>query len=171
MLIPPAIIFANNDITNNQSIYLAKQLLINETISKIEFDNRVIADPNYPQIVHNQNIRLLVLLPTLQDTSNRELADVVVFIKQGLVTIEKNKYGPHDFSFQQDRLNIWQLLRAANSNLVPTLPTPPPRTIYPCDCPPIGPGGIFSILLQASELSICPNPDNERNNQAFINRK
>ena len=116
MLVPPAILFINYDITNDQLNNLSKQLFVNESITKQEFDNRIIADPNYPQVIHNQNLRILVLLPSLQDVSNRDAADVVMFIKQGLICIEKNKLGPHGDCFQQDRVNIWQILRAGKSN-------------------------------------------------------
>lgn len=172
MLLPSAIIFINNNITNNQQLYLQNQLQITETIYFQEFNARINKDPNYPQIIHSQNLRVLVILQNMQDTTNRELADVVFFVKQGLIAILKNKFGPLTTSFSQNRINLWQLLRAANSNQVLILPEPQPKPIYPCQqLLPYGLGGIFAIELQASTLSICPNPDNERNNQAFINRK
>jgi hypothetical protein len=172
MLLPSAIIFINADMTVAQKQYIGQQLYITETISGQEFDARVVADPNYPDIVHQQNLRILVVRDDFRDYTNRELADIAIFVKQGLIAIEKNKFGPPNLTFQQDRVNIYELLRAVDSNQVVILPTPPPRTIYPCDCKlGYGLGGIFAIELQSSCLTICPNPDNERNNQAFINRK
>ncbi len=172
MLLPSAIIFINADMTAAQTAYLSNQLYITEVMSGQQFDARVVADPNYPQIVHQQNLRILVIRENFRDDTNRELADIAMFVKQGLIAIEKNKFGPPDITFQQDRVNIWQMLRGAGSDQVITLPYPTPRTIYPCDCKlGYGLGGIFAIELQSSCLTICPNPDNERNNQAFINRK
>jgi len=172
MLLPSAIIFINNDITTNQKLYLQNQLQITEAISFEEFNARVAKDPNYPQTIHGQNLRILVVLSDLKNITNRELADVVFFVKQGLIAILKNKFGPPATSFSQNRINIWQLLRGADSNQVLILPQPPARPIYPCQpLPACGLGGIFAIQLQASSISICPNPDNERNNEAFINRK
>lgn len=170
MLLPAAIIFINADMTASQIKNFEKQLYINETMSGTEFDARVVADPNYPEIVHGQDLRILVIRPDFRDYTNRELADVAMFVKQGLVAVEKNKFGPHDLTYQQDRLNIWQLLRAAESPEVVTLPEPIARPIYPCDRRlGYGLGGIFAIELQGT--GICPNPDTERNNEAFINRK
>lgn len=173
MLLPSAIIFINNDMTAAQINNLSKQLFISEVISGDQFNERVEVDPNYPQVVHGQDLRILVLQSDFRDYTNRELADVAMFVKQGLIAVEKNKFGPPGVTFQQDRLNIWQLLRGAESNQVVILPEPPPRTIYPCDktLGGYGLGGIFAIELQALKSNICPNPDTERNNEAFINRK
>jgi hypothetical protein len=170
MQIPSAIIFINADMTAAQIANFEKQLYITETMSGQQFDARVVADPNYPQVVHSQDLRILVIRQDFKDYTNRELADVAMFVKQGLVAIEKNKFGPHDVTFSQIRLNIWQLLRAVKSDEVVILPEPIPRPIYPCDKRlGHGLGGIFAIELAGT--GICPNPDTERNNEAFINRK
>jgi hypothetical protein len=172
MLLPSAILFINADMTSAQIQNLGRQLFISETISDQQFNERISVDPNYPQIIYGQNLRLLVIQQNLKDGYYHHLADVVMFIKQGMIAVEKNKYGPPGATFYQDRLDIWQLLRAADSNQVPILPSPPARPIYPCEQRlGYGLGGIFAIELQASTYSICPNPDTERNNPAFINRK
>lgn len=174
MLLPSAIFFINPEISTAQQELLKTQLFIDEVMQDSEFDDRVTADPNYPTVVHGQNLRILVIKNNFADVTNRELADVVIFIKQGLMSIEKNKFGPPDVTFSINRPNLWALLRAVNSDQVPILPSKP---VYPfawqCQvpCPPCGLGGIFALQLQNSGISACKNPDNEYNNIAFINRK
>ena len=83
---PPAIVFINGEIqypsteapfigsipantTSYASVSelsnLQIQLFIDDTMSKEEFDARVKTDPNYPTIVHLQNLRILVVLPSM----------------------------------------------------------------------------------------------------------
>lgn len=149
MNIPPAIFFLNGDITyppiqpppqevgSDPSLYIGdsdplnkisevtnfqKQLDITETMTKQEFDLRVATDPNYPNIVHLQGLRILVILDSFQDEVNRNLADVVMFVKQGIVTVEKNKFGPPRLSFDMQRINVFQMLRAVHSPNVVIVP-------------------------------------------------
>jgi hypothetical protein len=133
--IPPAIIFINHEITypqsgpvfpgseaNNVASYngpseltnLQTQLFINDTMSKEEFDARVKVDPNYPTIVHLQMCRILVILHSFRDCVNREYADVVMFLKQGIGDIEYNRFGPPKHGFDIQRLTVYELLRAAH---------------------------------------------------------
>ena len=169
MNIPPAIVFINNDISMpptvpipdvvgaDPSLYIGaepstdelskiqNQLKIDETITKQEFDARVAADPNYPRIVHLQGLRVLVILETFQDVNNRNLADVVLFVKQGIAAIQKNKFDhdrddhdrdcdgcrqhrehnrnrPPTLSLDLQRLNIYELLRFVHSKNVVIVP-------------------------------------------------
>ena len=80
-------------------------------MTDIEFDARVVADPNYPTIVHLQNKRILVIRNTFHDLTNRNLADVVMFVKAGLCSIEKNNYGPPGLTLAVEGLYIHELLR------------------------------------------------------------
>lgn len=105
------IIFVNNDLTTQVLAALSRQLYITDTISKQEFDLRVQKDPNYPNIVHEQNIMLLVLLPTFMDQVNRGLADVVIFVKDGMAAVEANKYGPPGLSLPVDRLTLREITK------------------------------------------------------------
>ena len=86
------------------------QLQITETIFKSEFDARVKSNPNYPKIVRLSRQRILVILHNFQDICNRELADVVMFVKQGVTSVEKCKYGEPGFTLDNQRLNIFNLL-------------------------------------------------------------
>jgi hypothetical protein len=214
--LPPAIFFINGDITypptgpvyigaqpNNvhsdasvsELTNLQIQLFINDTMTKTEFDARVAADPNYPTIVHLQNLRILVILPDFQDGYNRQYADVVMFLHQGLADIEKNNFGPPFQNFPIQRLTIYELLRAAGSPNVVILPWNISGSVcgtcnYPfycdachtfsgistcykcgcsckcgCDCGLYDQQGVKSTALH------LPNCENEYNNNDFINRK
>lgn len=108
--VPPGIIFVNDDLNDILKQKIMSQLLIQEAISGTEFDARVVADPNYPTIVRLQNIRLLVIR-SFRETTNRDLADVVIFVKAGLAAIEKNNFGPPGLTFPVETFHIYQLLR------------------------------------------------------------
>lgn len=168
MNVPGAIIFINDSITLATTSTLATdtgvqpnglvpntpypstiqgidtQLQINETIDLSEFNARVKADPNYPRVVHLNRLRILVILTDFQDTTNRHLADVVVFVKQGIASVEKCKFGPPGFSVDVQRLNIFNLLFGArhSGNTVfcfPCFPFPEPERCPPTFPPPICP--------------------------------
>lgn len=173
MLLPSGIIFVNADISTAQQQLLVNQLYITETISDQEFNQRVDDDPNYPSVVHGQNYRILVIFQNFSDYTNRTLADVAMFVKQGMASILKDNFGPPIFTFPIANLNIWQLLRAANSNQVIILPNSnQPPLLSECDCGPIyGGGGIVAEELRDLSGVHCVNPDNESNNINFINRK
>lgn len=89
----PAIIMVNNDLTDQVKSVLMQQLFINEAISGAEFDARFSANPNYPLIIHQNHLRILVIR-SFRDMTNRSIMDVVIFIKDGLAYIEHNKIGP-----------------------------------------------------------------------------
>lgn len=122
MQIPSAIIFMNNEMSDAERASISSQLQVNEIISFDEFNVRVDTDPNYPAIVRLRNLRILVILDSFQDQTNRNLADVVIFVKQGLATIEKNNFGPPKLSLDIQRLNIYELLRYNNSPNVVIVP-------------------------------------------------
>lgn len=106
---PGAIIFVNNDLTPGVQGPLERQLYISESITGAEFDARVEADPNYTNIIHDNNLRVLVVRE-FSDGYNRNLADVAIFIKAGLASIESCKFGPPGQTFGVDRLTIYELL-------------------------------------------------------------
>jgi hypothetical protein len=174
--LPPAIIFVNADLNDTTKATLNSQLYIDQVWSDTEFDTIISANPTYPDQVHLNNLRVLVIRQNFMDYTNRDLADVVMFYKQGEVYIEKNKFGPPGQTYPLERLNLYALLRAAGSGYVIILPQNPPRPgcHYPCGCyPKWGPGGIVGIELRAGDPCgvHAPNCDNEYNNEAFINRK
>jgi hypothetical protein len=110
-------------------------------------------------------IRILVIRQDFRDYNNRNLADVVMFVKQGQAAIEKNNFGPPGLTFPVERINMYELLRYVGSNQVVILPptASPPQ--------PFALRGI--VAYQGADTSgvHAPNPDNEYNNPDFINRK
>lgn len=113
-MLPPAIIFVNSDSSVAVQQYMHNQLYVSEIITGVEFDNRVIADPNYPQAIYLNNIRIIVVRP-LYDYTNRNLCDVAIFINRGLAVVEKTKYGPPGFTHRIETLSIFQILGQNNA--------------------------------------------------------
>jgi hypothetical protein len=94
--VPSAIIFVNNDLTDNTRNALVSQLFIDEVISGDVFDARVAADGYdgyYVRSIKSNNLRLMVVR-SFREQTNRELADVVIFVKAALASVLKNNYGP-----------------------------------------------------------------------------
>ena len=164
MNLPPAIIFMNGDFNAITQTTITTQLHLTEIITKIEFDARVLADPNYPTNITLNFLRVLVILPTFQDLVNRELADIVLFYKQGMIRVERNKYGPPGLSLSIQRINIYDLLRSVGSANVVILPNTSSRASSAL-------GGIVVDQLADSSGVHDANPDNIYNNPDFINRK
>lgn len=164
MRLPPAIIFINADINDVTIGTLTAQFHLNETVDFDEYNARIAADSNYPNIVRMNKFRILVVLPTFRDFTNRETADIVIFYNQGQATVEKNKFGPPGLSLPILRINIFDLLRDVGSKWVPILPPSieqRPRRL----------GGIFAMQGEDQSGVHDPNPDNMYNNKDFINRK
>lgn len=172
MSLPAAIFFVNADINEGIRTTLMNQLFIDEALTDVDFDARVQVEPEYPSLIHLNGLRIMVLRQNFRDYTNRNLADVVMFVKQGLVAIEKNNFGPPGLTFPIDRINMYELLRYVGSNQVVILPvtaTKPPHACgYGCGfCL----GGILAIQSSDTSGVHCPNPDRESNNIDFINRK
>lgn len=125
MDMPSAIIFVNGDMNDAVQTTLMTQLEINELITFSEFNARVSVDSNYPFNVHSNKLRVLVVLPTFQDYTNRDLADIVLFVKQGLASVEKNNFGPPGLTLPTIRLNIWNLINGIKGSNSSCCPCPP----------------------------------------------
>lgn len=109
LIAPSAIIFCNNDLTDQVKSVIQRQLFINDTMTGIEFDARVSVNPNYVEDIHSNGLRILVIRP-FTELTNRELADIVIFCKAGLASILKNNFGPPGQTFPIDRFYLSQLL-------------------------------------------------------------
>jgi hypothetical protein len=164
MSIPAAIFFVNADLNDLSKSTLTQQLDLTETMTGEEFDARMAWDPNYAQVVHLQKTRIMVIRSDFHDHTNRTVADVVMFVKQGLVSIEKNNFGPPGLTLPLERINLYALLRYNNSSEVTILPTTPTTRSSAL-------GGIFTILSTDPSGVHDANTDNEANNEDFINRK
>lgn len=170
--LPPMILFINADMNQIEIDHLTSQLYLSEAMTDVEFDARVVADPNYPQIVHLQNLRIMVMRQSFRDQTNRQYADVVIFVKQGLASILANKFGPPGKTYPILNINIYDILRAAGSQYVVIVPqTGRPQNF---NCSPElngGIGGIVGAELRDTSGVYLGNCDCEQNNTDFINRK
>lgn len=171
MNIPSAIIFVNADLNDALKAVLTEQLNITETMTGAEFDARMVVDPNYADIVHLQKIRILVIRDDFHDYTNRTVADVAMFVKQGLASLEKNNFGPPGLTLPVQRINLYTVLRYVGSSEVTILPVSSTNTSSAL-------GGIFALegdedTTGAYDTSgvYSANTDNEANNTDFINRK
>jgi len=91
--LPSAVIFVNNDLVDSARNHIITQLHINEFMTGTEFDARVDADSEYVNKLKQLNLRILVIRP-FTELDNRDLADVVAFVKNGMIAVETNKFGP-----------------------------------------------------------------------------
>lgn len=105
----PCIIQVNDDLSSSVQQTLVTQLYITEAITGTEFDARVAADPNYPLIVYQNNLRILVIRPA-NDYTNRFLADLVLFLKHGEASIQCNKTGEPTKTVQIAYINLGKLM-------------------------------------------------------------
>ncbi len=163
-MLPPAVIFLNSDINDAVKATLTTQLFLNEIITFNEFNHRILVEPFYKNIIQLNNLRILVILDSFLDQTNRNLADIVLFYSNGNVTVEKANIGPPGLTLPISRIDIYTLLRDIGSNNVTILPitsTTPPKSL----------GGIVINQLADSSGVHDPNPDNLLNNLDFINRK
>lgn len=110
MRYPGAVIFVNNDLTEQVKGVLAQQLRIFESMTGTEFDARVAADPNYPSIMKNQGLRILIIRDFWAPHTNRTLCDIAIFVKNGLAYIEENKFGPPGQAYPVANLHINKLV-------------------------------------------------------------
>lgn len=172
MNLPSAIIFINADLSDITKNNLKIQLDITEIISDVEFDARVVADPNYPIFIHLNNQRVLVIRQSLQDYTNRQLADILLFFKQGMVTVLQNNFGPPTLSLPIDRLNIFNLLEGIK-NIYRTFSCRKCKCCCRCCCFKHLPIQLQQMLIDPFDISGVrdANCDNQYNNIDFINRK
>lgn len=174
MQLPSAIIFINTDLNDVTINTLKLQLELHDVINHAEFVSRVEVDPSYPDIIHNTQTRLLVLLDNFRNYEARELADIVIFFACGLLNIEKNKFGPPKKSIPLENINIYNLLFLnGNSAFVPGPHTDSPITItYKVDEDGNIINGIYTKRSFTDPSGVYdPNPDNIYNNEDFLKRK
>lgn len=92
--------FCNNDLSPSVQEKIVTQLFIDYVLTGAEFDAKVVADPLYVSKVKIFNLRVLVIRTYAQNDianniPNRELADVVLFVKSGLANVvTKSGHGP-----------------------------------------------------------------------------
>ena len=97
MIYPSAIIFVNNDLTENVKDMIERQLNISETLDGYVFDNYVLSATYLDDI--RKDFKRILVIRSFEELDNRNLADIVCFVKNGLIAIEENKFGPHRGTF------------------------------------------------------------------------
>lgn len=98
VLIPSAVIFVNTDLTDSVQSMLTKQLRVDYVMTGSQFDQSLITDPEYVNKIKQLNLRVLVKRD-LDELQNREYADIVAFIKAGLISVLENNFGPPGITF------------------------------------------------------------------------
>jgi len=112
---PGAVVMVNNDLTASVQNRLQIQLHISETITGQDLDLRIAADPEYVQSIRAMRQRLLVMRD-FRETANRTEMDVVIFIRESMVYVEKNCFGPTGKAFALNDI-YWGQLGIFDTNL------------------------------------------------------
>ncbi|MCK9567352.1 hypothetical protein M0R72_00195 [Candidatus Pacearchaeota archaeon] len=119
--LPGAIVMVNNDLSSSVQNRLQIQLHIDETITGQELDLRIAADPNYPQSIRAMRQRVLVMRD-FRETANRTVMDVVIFVRESMVYVECNCFGPTGKTFVLKDI-YWGQLGIYETNLDRTCQT------------------------------------------------
>lgn len=124
MLYPPAIIFVNDDLVEQIKNVLKSQLFLDEILSGDQFDGYVLAE-NYitvdGEITQSDYVdklkidkKRILVVRTFNNLQNKNLADIVIFIKAGLASIQKNNFGPPMQTYPVASLTMFQLLGSSS---------------------------------------------------------
>ncbi len=119
-MLPGFVIFANDDLVDQIKNVLRSQLFLDEIISGDDFDGYVLADgysvtdgeifqSDYVDGLKSKKKRVLVVR-SFTNLQNKQLADVVIFIKAGLASIQKNNFGPPMQTYPVSSLTLINLL-------------------------------------------------------------
>jgi hypothetical protein len=94
--VPPAIVCVNDDLSPSVKEALIRQLFINQVLDGYAFDSYLAIDPLYPTKIKQLNQRILIIrtFANRSSISTWTIPDVVMFIKNGLSSVEINKFGP-----------------------------------------------------------------------------
>lgn len=110
---PPIVIFVNEEISDGVKGPLQRQLYSTKIETGAEFDSNLASNPDYVNYLKQQGFRTIVYRDFSSDL-NKDKADIVLFIKEGLATIEKNNYGPPGYTMPVDRLLLSELILYKN---------------------------------------------------------
>jgi hypothetical protein len=106
--LPGALVMVNNDLSVSVQNRLQIQLHIDETINGQELDLRIAADPTYPQNVRAVRHRVMIMRD-LRETNNRTEMDLVIFVRESMVYVERNCFGPTGKSIYLSNVTWGQL--------------------------------------------------------------
>src|SRR5258706_14022323 len=111
-IVPSVIIYMNNDVSDAVQETIIRQLHIDIIMMGYTFDGYVAANDGYAAVLKSNNKRVLVIRP-FSDYSNRTLADVAMYVKNGLAAVEltkTEKNGPPGFTYPVVNLCLPQIL-------------------------------------------------------------
>ncbi len=98
LAVPPAIVIVNDNIATQTKAWLVRQLHINETLDGYTaLLDRLTANPDYANLVKQMNLRIMVFVESFQELippDLRTIADVAIYVKNGLASVQKNNFGP-----------------------------------------------------------------------------
>ena len=109
LLNPSALILMDEAFSGNVLSVIERQLAITYVVDGYAaLDGYFQADGYFKEHLHADGYRVLVLMP-LYDFSYRDLFDIVLTYKNGLISVEKNLYGPHGITMVLDKLYLTEL--------------------------------------------------------------
>lgn len=114
--LPSALIMINNDLTDQVLEFISRQLFLTDILDGYTFSQTLNAPDGYDFLprIKRQNRRLAVI-QSHQETENRNLFDLVLFVKNGLASVECNKFGPPGLTLPVTKL-YWGILGIYNTN-------------------------------------------------------
>lgn len=106
---PPAAILINSDISNQVLNTIVRQLKIDVILDGYEFDSYIANDGYWIDNLKNIEEKRILVKRNLYELQNREYFDIVAFVSNGLISIEKNKFGPPINSYPVTKIHWGQL--------------------------------------------------------------
>lgn len=116
---PPFIMFVNNDLSDQVKSVFTRQFYLTEIIDGATFDGYLFTDPNFINTAYADGYRIMVL-KNLSDHTDRQLANITLFYKNGLVSILKDGYGPPTLTKKLDEVSFTTLINQLRYNPTPT---------------------------------------------------
>ena len=113
--LPGAVVIVNNDLSASVQNCLKTQLHIDETITGQDLDIRIAADPSYVRNVRALRQRVMVMRD-FRETTNRTEMDVVIFVRESMVYIERNCFGPTGGAYSLSNI-YWGQIGIFDTNL------------------------------------------------------
>jgi hypothetical protein len=108
--IPSALIMINNDLTDQVLEFISRQLFLTDILDGYDFLQTIDGYDGYDFLprIKRQNRRVAVI-QSHQEKTHRDLFDLVLFVKNGLASVECNKFGPPGLTLPVTKL-YWGIL-------------------------------------------------------------
>ena len=115
LLAPALLIAINTDLSSEVLSITQQQFFIDDTINNEELTARFNADPNYLSEIHGNNLRVLVVKPA-NDLNNLDKFDLILYFKNGLISVEGCKYGGVGISYPLRSSYLSQILNTIRNH-------------------------------------------------------